>query len=152
MKYTEFIKKMNSLGFSVETDDVETLRCRRIDTNTVIIRISKVFENDMAINMFTSEPNETMAIKLATKLARTPLNDRIGSAQYEIMLPNLLTSAENRQYITEHKGYYFVSTPSPQYGKRVFSEYDMLNIPKEYHVFARNVKTGEPYMAEGVSL
>lgn len=152
MKYIEFIKKMNSLGFSVETGNTETLICKRIDIGTIVMSISKVFENAMTIDILTSEPNETMAIKLATELAMTPLNDRIGSAQYEIMLPNLLTSAENRQYITEHKGYYFVSTPSPQYGKRVFSEYDMLNIPKEYHVFARNVKTGEPYMAEGVSL
>lgn len=152
MKYTEFIKKMNSLGFSVETGNTKALICKRIDTDTIVMSISKVFENAMTIDMFTSELNETMAIKWATKLARTPLKDREGSAQYEIMLPNLLTSAENHQYITEYKGYYFVSAPSSQYGKRVFSEYDMLNIPKEYHVFARNVETGEPYISEGVSL
>lgn len=152
MKYTEFIKKMNSLGFSVETGNTETLICKRVDSGTTVISISKTFENSMGINIATCTPNETMAITLATELAKTPLNDRIGSAQYEIMLPNLLTSAENRQYITEHKGYYFVSTPSPQYGKRVFSEYDMLNIPKEYHVFAKDIETGEPYISEGMSL
>ena len=152
MKYTEFIKKMNSLGFSVETGNTETLICKRIDIGTIVMSISKVFENAMTIDILTSEPNETMAIKLATELAMTPLNDRIGSAQYEIMLPNLLTSAENRQYITEYKGYYFASDSSPQWGKRVFSEYDMLNIPKEYHVFAKDIETGEPYIAEGVSL
>lgn len=152
MKYTEFIKKMNSLGFSVETGNTETLICKRIDIGTIVMSISKVFENAMTIDILTSEPNETMAIKLATELAMTPLNDRIGSAQYEIMLPNLLTSAENRQYITEYKGYYFASGSSPQWGKRVFSEYDMLNIPKEYHVFAKDIETGEPYIAEGVSL
>ena len=152
MKYTEFIKKMNSLGFSVDTTHPMTLICKRVNADKVVMYISKVRENGIVINMATSELNETLAIKLAIKLARTPLNDRIRSAQYEIMLPNLLTSAENRQYITEHKGYYFVSTPSPQYGKRVFSEYDMLNIPKEYHIFARDVETGEPYISEGVSL
>lgn len=152
MKYTEFIKKMNSLGFSVDTTHPMTLICKRVNADKVVMYISKMRKNSIVINMATSEPNEMMAIKWATKLARTPLNDRIGSAQYEIMLPNLLTSAENRQYITEHKGYYFVSTPSPQYGKRVFSEYDMLNIPKEYHVFAKDIQTGEPYISEGVSL
>lgn len=152
MKYTEFIKKMNSLGFSVETDHTETLLCKRVNADKVVMYISKVRENGVVINMATSELNETLAITLAIKLARTPLNDRIGSAQYEIMLPNLLTSAENRQYITEHKGYYFVSSPSPQYGKRVFSEYDMLNIPKEYHAFAKDIETGEPYISEEVSL
>lgn len=152
MKYTEFIKKMNSLGFSVETGNTETLICKRIDIGTIVMSISKVFENAMAIDILTSNPNETMAIKLATELAMTPLNDRIGSAQYEIMLPNLLTSAENRQYITEYKGYYFASGSSSQWGKRVFSEYDMLNIPKEYHVFAKDIETGEPYISEGVSL
>lgn len=152
MKYTEFIKKMNSLGFSVETGNTETLICKRIDIGTIVMSISKVFENAMTIDILTSEPNETMAIKLATELAMTPLNDRIGSAQFEIMLPNLLTSAENRQYITEYKGYYFASGSSSQWGKRVFSEYDMLNIPKEYHAFAKDIETGEPYIAEGVSL
>ena len=152
MKYTEFIKKMNSLGFSVETGNAETLICKRVDSGTTVISISKTFENSMGINIATCTPNETMAIKLATKLAMTPLNDRIGSAQYEIMLPNLLTSAENRQYITEYKGYYFASGSSSQWGKRVFSEYDMLNIPKEYHVFAKDIETGEPYISEGVSL
>jgi len=152
MKYTEFIKKMNSLGFSVETDHTETLLCKRVDSVTSVIHISKTFENNICIHIATCTPNETMAIKLATKLAMTPLNDRIGSAQYEIMLPNLLTSAENRQYITEYKGYYFASGSSSQWGKRVFSEYDMLDVPKEYHVFARNIETGEPYISEGVSL
>lgn len=146
MKYTEFIKKMNSLGFSVETDNVEILTCKRVNTNAADIYISKVLENNIVICMVASEPNETMAIKLATKLARTPLGDRIGSAQYEIMLPNLLTSTKNRQYITEYKGYYFVSAPSSQYGKRIFSEYDMLNVPKEYHIFAKDIETGEPYI------
>lgn len=152
MKYTEFIKKMNSLGFSVETDDTGTLVCKRVDSDTSTIHISKTFENNIGINIVTCTPKETMAIKLATELARTPLGDRIGSAQYEIMLPNLLTSAENRQYITEYKGYYFASGSSSQWGKRVFSEYDMLNIPKEYHAFAKDIETGEPYINEGVSL
>lgn len=143
---------MNSLGFSVETDDVETLRCRRIDTNTVIIRISKVFENDMAINMFTSEPNETMAIKLATKLARTPLVDRISPSKYEIILPGLYTPSERNLGIVEYNGRYFVSSIPSCCGKCIFSESDMLDVPKEYHVFARNIETGEPYIAEGVSL
>jgi hypothetical protein len=152
MKYTEFIKNMNSLGFSVEIGNAETLICKRVNSGTAVISISKTFENSMGINIATCTLNETMAIKLATKLAMTPLNDRIGSAQYEIMLPNLLTSAENRQYITEYKGYYFVSAPSSQYGKRVFSEYDMLNVPKEYHIFAKDIETGEPYISKGVSL
>ena len=152
MKYTEFIKKMNSLGFSVETDNAETLFCKKINIDSEYIYISKTFENIMIVDMITRKSDDIIAIELATKLARTPLNDRIGSAQFEIMLPNLLTSAENRQYVTEYKGYYFASGSSSQWGKRVFSEYDMLNIPKEYHAFAKDIETGEPYIAEGVSL
>lgn len=152
MKYTEFIKKMNSLGFSVDTSYAETLLCERIDTGTVVMRISKVFENSMAIDMFTSEPNETMAIKLATKLARTPLNDRISQSKYEIILPHLDAITEDYLCIIKIGEKYHIGTPLSSYDRRVFSESDMLDVPKEYHVFARNIETGEPYISEGVSL
>ena len=151
MKYTEFIKKICKLDFAVNNTD-DMIICTDIYSDKPVISISKISQNSMAINISARALTDTMAIKWATKLARTPLKDREGSAQYEIMLPNLLTSAENHQYITEYKGYYFVSAPSSQYGKRVFSEYDMLNVPKEYHVFAKDIETGEPYISEGVSL
>ena len=148
MKYTEFIKRMNSLGFSIETDDAEILTCKRIDTSTVVISISKVFENSMGINIITTAPNETMAIKLATKLARTPLRDRTAPSKYEIILPCLYTSTGEKLHIIEHNGQYFVSPAPPLYGKYVFSESDMLNVPKKYHTLARDIKTGEPYITE----
>lgn len=151
MKYTEFIKKICRLDFAVNNTD-DMIICTDIYSDKPVISISKISQNSMDINISARALTDTMAIKWATKLARTPLKDRVGSAQYGIMLPNLLTSAENHQYITEYKGYYFVSAPSSQYSKRVFSEDEMVNIPKEYLVFARNIETGEPYIAEGVSL
>lgn len=152
MKYTEFIKKMNSLGFSVETDHTETLLCKRVNADKVVMYISKVRKNSIVINMATSEPNEMMAIKWATKLARTPLNDRITPSKYEIILPGLSAFSGRNLGIVEHNGRYFVSSIPSVCGKYVFSESDMSNVPKEYHAFAKDIKTGEPYINEGVSL
>lgn len=153
MKYTEFIKRMNSLGFSVETGNAETLICKRVDSGTTVISISKTFENSMGINIATCTPNETMAIKLATKLARTPLGDRITpSSKYEIVLPGLYASTGENLCVVEYAGRYTISLARSPYDKYIFSEDDMLNVPKEYHIFAKNIETGEPYIAEGVSL
>ena len=152
MKYAEFVKKMNSLGFSVETGNTKTLICKRIDTDTIVMSISKVFENAMTIDMFTSEPNETMAIKWATKLARTPLNDRITPSGYEIILPHLSGVGVGHLCIIKIGEKYYIGTTASNYDRRIFSESDMLAVPKEYHAFARNIETGEPYISEGVSL
>lgn len=58
MKYTEFIKKMNSLGFSVDTTHPMTLICKRVNADKVVMYISKMRKNSIVINMATSEPNE----------------------------------------------------------------------------------------------
>lgn len=152
MKYTEFIKKMNSLGFSVETDHTETLLCKRVNADKVVMYISKVRENGIVINMATSELNETMAIKWATKLARTPLNDRITPSGYEIILPHLSGVGVGHLCIIKIGEKYYIGTTASNYDRRIFSESDMLAVPKEYHAFARNIETGEPYISEGVSL
>lgn len=152
MKYTEFIKKMNSLGFSVETDATGTLVCKRVDSDTSVIHISKTFENNIGIHIVTCTPNETMAIKLAIKLARTPLNDRITPSGYEIILPHLSGVGEGHLCIIKIGEKYYIGTTASNYDKRIFSESDMLAVPKEYHAFARNIETGEPYISEGVSL
>lgn len=143
---------MNSLGFSVETDDAGALICKRVDSDTIIINISKTVENNMGINMVTCSLNETMAIKLATKLARTPLNDRISSSKYEIVLPGLYATTGENLCVVEYAGRYTISLARSPYDKYIFSEGDMLNVPKEYHVFAKDIETGEPYISEGVSL
>ena len=152
MKYTEFIKKMNSLGFSVDTTHPMTLICKRVNADKVVMYISKMRKNSIVINMATSEPNEMMAIKWATKLARTPLNDRITPSKYEIILPHLDAITEDYLCIIKIGEKYHIGTPLSSYDRRVFSESDMLDVPKEYHVFARNIETGEPYISEGVSL
>lgn len=152
MKYTEFIKKMNSLGFSVETDHTETLLCKRVNADKVVMYISKVRENGIVINMATSELNETLAIKLAIKLARTPLNDRITPSGYEIILPHLSGVGVGHLCIIKIGEKYYIGTTASNYDRRIFSESDMLAVPKEYHAFARNIETGEPYISEGVSL
>ena len=54
MKYTEFIKNMNSLGFSVEIGNAGTLICKRVNSDTAVISISKIFEN--SIKIFTKNP------------------------------------------------------------------------------------------------
>ena len=152
MKYTEFIEKMNSLGFSVETGNAETLLCKRVDSGTTVISISKTFENSMGINIATCTPNETMAIKLAIKLARTPLGDRTTPSGYEIILPHLSGVGEGYLCIIKIGEKYYIGTTASNYDRRIFSESDMLAVPKEYHAFARNIETGEPYISEGVSL
>lgn len=152
MKYTEFIKKMNSLGFSVDTTHPMTLICKRVNADKVVMYISKMRKNSIVINMAISEPNEMMAIKWATKLARTPLNDRITPSKYEIILPGLYTVTGRNLGIVEYNGRYFVSSMPSLCGKYVFSESDMLNVPKKYHSYAKDIETGEPYIAEGVSL
>ena len=152
MKYTEFIKKMNSLGFSVETGNAETLLCKRVNADKVAMYISKVRENGVVINMATSELNETLAIKLAIKLARTPLGDRTTPSGYEIILPHLSGVGEGHLCIIKIGEKYYIGTTASNYDRRIFSESDMLAVPKEYHAFARNIETGEPYIAEGVSL
>lgn len=110
MKYTEFIKKMNSLGFSVETGNAETLLCKRVDSGTTVISISKTFENSMGINIATCTPNETMAIKLAIKLARTPLGDRTTPSGYEIILPHLSGVGEGHLCIIKIGEKYYIGT------------------------------------------
>lgn len=152
MKYTEFIKKMNSLGFSVDTTHPMTLICKRVNADKVVMYISKMRKNSIVINMATSEPNEMMAIKWATKLARTPLNDRISQSKYEIILPSLYSSTGENLCVVEYAGRYTISLARSPYDKYIFSESDMLAVPKEYHAFARNIETGEPYISEGVSL
>lgn len=152
MKYTEFIKKMNSLGFSVDTTHPMTLICKRVNADKVVMYISKMRKNSIVINMATSEPNEMMAIKWTTKLARTPLNDRITPSKYEIILPGLYTVTGRNLGIVEYNGRYFVSSMPSLCGKYVFSESDMLNVPKKYHSYAKDIETGEPYISEGVSL
>lgn len=152
MKYNEFIKKMDSLGFSVDIDNAETLICKRVNSDTAIISISKVFENAMSISIATCTPNETMAIKLAIKLARTPLRDRTTPSGYEIILPHLSGVGEGHLCIIKIGEKYYIGTTASNYDRRIFSESDMLAVPKEYHAFARNIETGEPYIAEGVSL
>ena len=152
MKYTEFIKKMNSLGFSVDTTHPMTLICKRVNADKVVMYISKMRKNSIVINMATSEPNETMAIKWATKLARTPLNDRITPSGYEIILPHLSGVGVGHLCIIKIGEKYYIGTTASNYDRRIFSESDMLAVPKEYHAFARNIETGEPYISEGVSL
>lgn len=152
MKYTEFIKKMNSLGFSVDTTHPMTLICKRVNADKVVMYISKMRKNSIVINMATSEPNEMMAIKWATKLARTPLNDRITPSGYEIILPHLSGVGVGHLCIIKIGEKYYIGTTASNYDRRIFSESDMLAVPKEYHAFARNIETGEPYISEGVSL
>lgn len=152
MKYTEFIKKMNSLGFSVDTTHPMTLICKRVNADKVVMYISKMRKNSIVINMATSEPNEMMAIKWATKLARTPLEDRTTPSRYEIILPHLSGVGEGHLCIIKIGEKYYIGTTASNYDKRIFSESDMLAVPKEYHAFARNIETGEPYISEGVSL
>lgn len=152
MKYTEFIKKMNSLGFSVDITHPMTLICKRVNADKVVMYISKMRKNSIVINMATSEPNEMMAIKWATKLARTPLNDRITPSGYEIILPHLSGVGAGHLCIIKIGEKYYIGTTASNYDRRIFSESDMLAVPKEYHAFARNIETGEPYISEGVSL
>ena len=143
---------MNSLGFSVETDHTETLLCKRVNADKVVMYISKMRENGVVINMATSELNETLAITLAIKLARTPLGDRTTPSRYEIILPHLSGVGEGHLCIIKIGEKYYIGTTASNYDKRIFSESDMLAVPKEYHAFARNIETGEPYISEGVSL
>ena len=143
---------MNGLGFSVETDHTETLLCKRVNADKVVMYISKMRKNSIVINMATSEPNEMMAIKWATKLARTPLNDRITPSGYEIILPHLSGVGVGHLCIIKIGEKYYIGTTASNYDRRIFSESDMLAVPKEYHAFARNIETGEPYISEGVSL
>lgn len=153
MVYGEFTEKISDLGFVVELNDMETLICKRCGTGKHVIHISKTLTDNMTINMIAKTPNDTSAIKLAIKLARTPLVDRIShSPRYEIILPHLNTITEDYLCIIKIGEKYHVSTISSNYGKRIFSKRDMLDVPKEYHSFARNIETGEPYMPEGVSL
>ena len=152
MKYTEFIKKMNSLGFSVDTTHPMTLICKSVNADKVVMYISKMRKNSIVINMATSEPNEMMAIKWATKLARTPLNDRITPSGYEIILPHLSGVGVGHLCIIKIGEKYYIGTTASNYDRRIFSESDMLAVPKEYPAFARNIETGEPYISEGVSL
>ena len=80
------------------------------------------------------------------------MGDRITPSKYEIILPSLYTLTGGNLGIVEYNGRYFVSSIPSVCGKYVFSESDMLDVPKEYHAFAKNIENGEPYMAKGVSL
>lgn len=80
------------------------------------------------------------------------MNDRITPSGYEIILPHLSGVGVGHLCIIKIGEKYYIGTTASNYDRRIFSESDMLAVPKEYHAFARNIETGEPYISEGVSL
>ena len=133
MKYSEFEKKVNKMGYEIEKGSYNNLNVVN-NSGNVILRIYKdeICQIDNATTAFDklAEKDKKDIFRLAIELASTPLEEREDEKCFYLQMRGL---RENVSYVNYAKGtseYSFDNNCETQSFKIVFNESDVEKMPE----------------------
>ena len=130
MKYSEFKREVEKMGFVVEDDGTPIYVDKSKDGETLVsIGKHKQFWLDPGWSGFNNltDDQKLKLYDLAYQLAKTPLADREEEKRYRLKLVNTLISDQDETYLNLQEGrdkpYWFIGSKTEIFGaKTIFTE------------------------------